>query len=286
MGSELRASLECVEPNELREWMDWAREAVASRGLSRDDFRAYDTARRFLASPEQVTIQTETWLTREDCYSLARLELRRARIWLGRAWDGIGPVQSTPEHMLEAVGHIVEAARMRELARGKWPAEHSYPRYDERRSNLHDHPVHDPSAVARPVVVEPDRPLARRKTFDGQWHWDDARASIDAAIASLPEGHRLAARLEHIEIKARADSTLVYRWGVALAEWHGLDEPWRYGSALTDSVAIHRPSLAVREAIDAGLFSKPSFEETEWWREFRDRARSAAGLPLDDERGA
>lgn len=121
------------------------------------------------------------------------------------------------------------------------------------------------------------------RDFSGTWHWDDARASIDAVIATLPASP-FRDELETADSR-RSDSSVVWRWGLALARLHGLEEPWEYASALTNSQAIHRPSLAAREAL--GLppapVEGPGPTMKERWDDFVVRSRSAAGLPLPEE---
>lgn len=277
----VRANLECVEPDDLRVWLDETRSHVDGRTITRENWRSYDSARRFLDNPAMRRLQVDTWLTRGDCYSSARLHVRLARIAWGRMWDGIGPVRRTLDDQLEGLEDLAEALRYRELARGKWPDDHSHPIYDERLANLHSHPVHEPQRPGPAPVAEAPRPP--RRTFAGTWHWDDARAGIDAVIAHLPQGHRLAERLEGAEVRSRSDSMLVYRWGVILAEWHGLEDPCAYGRALTDSVAIHRPSLATREALGRGELHEPSPDELASWRDFRIKSLTAERLPVPEE---
>lgn len=130
---------------------------------------------------------------------------------------------------------------------------------------------------------EPWRPPPA-KAFAGAWHWDEARSSIDAVIASLPED-AFSARLDSIDTRSRADSTLVYRWGVELGKLWGLPDPCAYGSALTDSTAIHRPSQYTREDRAAGVPDMPPTAEQEnLWRGMVDRERILRGLTTSDER--
>jgi len=121
------------------------------------------------------------------------------------------------------------------------------------------------------------RPLA----YAGQWHWDDVRASLDACAAYLPRS-RFRGALEVADSR-RHDSCVVWRWGLALGELHELADPCAYADALTDSAAIHRPSLATRELRAMGELEPPTPEERGRWRDFRTKARVAAGLPFDDE---
>jgi hypothetical protein len=109
-----RASIERVGPNALREWIGEARVDVDDRLLDKAAWRDLDSARRFSLNDDMRKLQRETWFSRSNCYWFARLELRLARIWL-------------TEPSLEAVEHLAEAARYRELARSKWPDVHDHP---------------------------------------------------------------------------------------------------------------------------------------------------------------
>lgn len=115
-----------------------------------------------------------------------------------------------------------------------------------------------------------------RACFAGQWHWDDARASIDACIAYLPDVPFRAA-LETADSR-RADSSLVWRWGLSLGRLHGLEAPAAYATAVTDSAAIHRPSLSTRSGA-----LLPSGDQVERWADFKVKARASARLPLGEE---
>lgn len=133
--------------------------------------------------------------------------------------------------------------------------------------------------------------------FAGQWHWDDARPNLDACIAHLdaqeqalsPRSSKrralavLRRQLEHAD-KARHDSMCVWRWGVALAHHHGLEDPSAYAHALTDSMAIRRPSFYLARAA-GGLPDDSTPEESERLADFQIKARASAGLPfqIDDE---
>lgn len=148
----VRANLECVEPDELRVWLDETRPHVEGRTVTRENWRSYDSARRFLANPAMRRLQVDTWLTRGDCYRIARHHVRLARIFWGRMWDGIGPVRRTIDDQIKGLEELAEALRYRELAHEKWPDEHSHPIYDERLSNLHSYPVYQPPP---PVTPQP-----------------------------------------------------------------------------------------------------------------------------------
>ena len=115
------------------------------------------------------------------------------------------------------------------------------------------------------------------RKFTGQWHWDDVRASLDACVAYLPSS-KFRDRLETADSR-RHDSSVVWRWGLALGELHVLENPCAYADALTNSAAIHRPSLSTRETPPTHL----TMEDSERWADFRTKVRSAARLPLDDE---
>ena len=136
-----------------------------------------------------------------------------------------------------------------------------------------------------PQPVEPWRPPPARD-FSGQWHWDDARASVDAVIACLPDDGSIAGvfsrRLDKHDTEARHDSTLVYRWGVELGRLWELPDPCAYGSALTNSTAIHRPSLATREDQAAGVVHNMSERVRLELEGMADLARIRRGEPLAD----
>jgi hypothetical protein len=148
------------------------------------------------------------------------------------------------------------------------------------------------TAVERMVVpepapdpVEPWRPPPARD-FAGKWHWDDARASVDAVIACLPDDDSIAGvfsrRLDKHDTDSRADSTLVYRWGVELGKLWELPDPCAYASALTNSSAIHRPSLATREDCAAGVVHHVSERVRLELEGMAELARIRRGLPLAD----
>lgn len=133
------------------------------------------------------------------------------------------------------------------------------------------------------------------RDFAGSWHWDDVRGSIDAVIACLPEmprrrrrhtppwfrrAARFADRLDTHDTHARADSTLVYRWGVELGELWGLPDPCAYGRALTNSQAIFRPSLSTREGLRLVYLSE---SEQRLLSGMVERSRIQRGLPIGDE---
>lgn len=129
-----------------------------------------------------------------------------------------------------------------------------------------------------PAAVELWRPPPARD-FAGKWHWDDVRASVDAVICGLPEGDAFAGRLDWHDTRSRADSTLVYRWGVELGALWKLPDPCTYASALTNSQAIHRPSLATRE----GRIGHPTEDERLRLQGMVDRKRILRGELLDED---
>lgn len=129
-----------------------------------------------------------------------------------------------------------------------------------------------------PEPPEPWTPPPARD-FAGAWHWDDVRASIDAVICSLPEDGSLWRRLDMHDTQARHDSTLVYRWGVELGKLWELPDPSAYASALTNSQAIHRMSLATRE----GCTVHASEQERLELEGMAELARIRRGLPTNDE---
>lgn len=128
-----RARIQDFEPNELRAWVALA-ERYERDEFDRQTWALFDSARRFLSNPRMVERQIEEWLTRADCYELARLDLRCARIFL----EGDGAM------LLDALGHLASALRYRELARDRLPAVHDQPR---ERIEVYDFPRFDPDAV-------------------------------------------------------------------------------------------------------------------------------------------
>jgi hypothetical protein len=107
----------------------------------------------------------------------------------------------------------------------------------------------------------PEEPPAPATRFAGTWHWDSVRASIDACIAHLPPSPFRTA-LEQADSR-RHDSSVVWKWGAALGHLLGLERPWEYGTALTNSSAIFRPSLETRERRAAGESTGWSSPEAE-----------------------
>lgn len=142
------------------------------------------------------------------------------------------------------------------------------------------------SIKARAWPEEPPKPKSTgpwtpppSRDFSGTWHWDDVHDSLDAVVASLREDDRFAARLDYHETRSHHDSTLVYRWGVELGIRWNLDEPWRYGAALTNSQAIYRPCLATRE----GRVRGATEDERLILEGMADRARILRGELTSDE---
>ena len=137
------------------------------------------------------------------------------------------------------------------------------------------------------------------KDFTGTWHWDDARASIDACVAhldaleqTLPKRSKARKELAafRLELEAadsrRSDSMAVWRWGVALGRLHGFADPCAYASALTNSSAISRPSLATREGrpVEVEAESRDgSATLQERWDAMVQRSRIERGLPLAED---
>ncbi len=172
-----RASIECVDPNELRAWLDEAREDVDTRMFDKGHWRDFDSACRFSRNEDMRRLQTETHLSRSDCYHFARLELRLARIYLDT---------ETSSDRLGGIGHLIEAARYRDLARGKWGDLHDHPR----QQFIFQGPIYDAKAQQEALPPVAEKPYEIHPVI---------APAVDRFLTVASSGIRRAKEIERLE---------------------------------------------------------------------------------------